>query len=252
MVGAGRFVVVGAFHADCLIATPRLPDWGDDLRAGSIRTVPGGKGLNQAVTLARAGAEVAAVGVLGADPLGASLAATLAADGIDVTTLTRHPTAPTPLCLVFTAPDGRNAFVWHLPDELATTDEVVAAAARAVRGADAVLLTFEAPDPLNRVAELARAAGARVIVNPAPRPADRADYDAVRWDLVDILIPNEAEARALLPDGHPGRDAPAEQLAEAVAQALAIPLVCVTLGDRGCTVFDGTRTNVYPAPPRGV
>ncbi|MBL7500176.1 ribokinase [Frankia sp. CNm7] len=247
-----RFVVVGAYHVDCLISTPRLPDWGDDLRPESIRTIPGGKGLNQSVTLARAGAHVQAVGVLGVDPVGSSLHATLAAEGVDVTMITRHPTVPTPACLVFTAPDGRNAFVWRPPDEYAVTPEVIAHAEKAIRDADAVLLTFEAPEPISRVAEIARAAGTTVIVNPAPRPADRSQFDAVRWDLVDVLIPNEAEARALLPDDHPGRAGPAEKLAEAVGEALAVPLVCVTLAERGCAVYDGARTRAYPAHPTEV
>ncbi|OHV64543.1 ribokinase [Pseudofrankia sp. BMG5.36] len=242
-----RIVVVGSYHADCLINTPVLPNWGDDLRPDSVRTVPGGKGLNQAVTLARAGAHVWAVGVLGADPVGSSLLATLAAEGIDVTTIARHPTVPTPVCLVFTAPDGRNAFVWRVPDEYAITPEVITQAEKAVRGADAVLLTFEVPEAISRISEIARAAGTQVIVNPAPRPADRRELDAVRWDLVDVLIPNEAEARALLPDDHPARDGPAERLAEAVGRTLAIPLVCVTLAERGCAVYDGATTRAYPA-----
>ncbi|WP_027140173.1 MULTISPECIES: PfkB family carbohydrate kinase [Pseudofrankia] len=247
-----RFVVVGSYHADCLIGTPRLPDWGDDLRPESVRTVPGGKGLNQAVALARTGARVSAVGVLGVDPVGSSLLATLAAEGIDVTTIAQHPTVPTPICLVFTAPDGRNAFVWRVPDEYAVTSEVIARAEQAIRGADAVLLTFETPEAISPVAGIARAVGALVIVNPAPRPADRQQFDAVRWDLVDVLIPNELEARALLPDGHPARDGPAENLAEAVGRMLAVPLVCVTLAERGCAVYDGATTRAYPAHPTEV
>lgn len=247
-----RFVVVGAYHADCLISTSRLPAWGDDLHAESIRTVPGGKGLNQAVALARTGARVWALGVLGADPLGASLLTTLADEGVDVSTTARHPTAPTPLCVVFTAPGGRNAFVWRVPDEFAITPGIVARAQEAIRGADAVLLTFEAPELISRVAETARAAGTQVIVNPAPRPADRSQFDAVRWDLVDVLIPNEAEARALLPEDHPARTGPAEKLAEAVGRTLDVPLVCVTLGEHGCAVYDGATTRSYPAHPTEV
>jgi ribokinase len=242
-----RFVVVGAYHADCLISTAQLPDWGDDLRPDSVRTVPGGKGLNQAVALARTGAHVSAVGVLGADPVGASLFQTLADEGIDVATIVQHPTVPTPLCLVFIAPDGRTAFVWRRPAEFAPTPAVIAQAEQSIRDADAVVLTFESPEPIAHIAEIARAAGTRVIVNPAPRPADRSEFDQVRWDLVDVLIPNELEARALLPDGHPARTGPAGALAEAVGRTLAVPLVCVTLAEDGCAVYDGATTRAYPA-----
>ncbi|WP_278043840.1 PfkB family carbohydrate kinase [Protofrankia symbiont of Coriaria ruscifolia] len=68
-----RFLVAGAYVLDCLISTPRLPVWGDDLRADAMRTVPGGKALNQAVTLARLGAQVAAVGCVGTDVVGEAI-----------------------------------------------------------------------------------------------------------------------------------------------------------------------------------
>lgn len=72
-----RFVVVGAYVPDCFVRTGRLPDWGDDLRAESIRVTPGGKGTNQAVALARLGAQVTAVG---ADAVGADFLAALRAE----------------------------------------------------------------------------------------------------------------------------------------------------------------------------
>ena len=60
-----RFVVVGAYVADCFVNTARLPAWGQEYEARSIRTSPGGKALNQAVALARLGAQVTAVGAVG-------------------------------------------------------------------------------------------------------------------------------------------------------------------------------------------
>jgi ribokinase len=244
---APSVVVVGSYHVDLVIATPRLPEWGDDLRPDVVRSVPGGKGLNQAVTLARAGAHVTAVGVLGTDPMGSSLLATLAGEGIDVTAIARRPAAPTPVCVVFTGPDGRNAFVWRLPTEYLITSDVIGGAEQAIRGADAVLLTFEAAEAIPPVCAIARAAGTLLIVNPAPAPADARELGAVPWDLVDVLIPNEAEARALLPDDHPARAGPAAHLAEAVGRTLAVPLVCVTLAEHGCAVYDGVTTRAYPA-----
>src|SRR6516162_2203791 len=104
-------VVVGAYLLDCLVGTPRLPEWGDDLRATSLRTAPGGKALNMAVTLARAGVRVTALGAVGADPVGAALLATLTGEGVDATLVASHPTASTPVCVVLSADDGRNAFL---------------------------------------------------------------------------------------------------------------------------------------------
>ncbi|WP_131765276.1 carbohydrate kinase family protein [Candidatus Protofrankia californiensis] len=88
-----RFVVVVSYVADCLVATSRLPDWGDDLKADGIRTTPGGKALNQAVTLARHGAHVTALGVVGGDAVGRRIRDALTGEGIDVTSLHVQPTA---------------------------------------------------------------------------------------------------------------------------------------------------------------
>ena len=79
-----RFVVVGAYVVDCFVNTPRLPAWGQEYEARSIRTSPGGKALNQAVALARLGAQVTAVGVVGEDGLGRDVIAALGRERVDV------------------------------------------------------------------------------------------------------------------------------------------------------------------------
>jgi ribokinase len=247
-----RFVVVGAYVADCLVHTPRLPAWGDDLKAHSIRTVPGGKGLNQAVTLARLGARISALGVVGADAVGRDILAALTAEGIDVSTMATHRGAPTPVCLVFTRDGGDNAIVWRVPDELAVTGDAVGRAAEVIAAADAVLVTFETPEPIREAAKIAQDGGALVVLNPAPPPAYPAALADVPWEQVDLLTPNEAEARAILPAGHPARTGPAEELPEALAAALGTPIVCVTLAERGCALYDGTTTRTYPAHPAHV
>ena len=106
-----RFLVVGAYVVDCLVSTPQLPRWGEDLRAEVMRTVPGGKALNQAVTLARLGTQVGAVGVVGSDVVGSAIRSTLAAEGIDVTTMVTTSEASTPVCVVFGRDNGEKSVV---------------------------------------------------------------------------------------------------------------------------------------------
>ncbi|WP_322749224.1 MULTISPECIES: PfkB family carbohydrate kinase [unclassified Frankia] len=241
-----RFVVVGAYVADCLVSTPRLPGWGEHIQADAIRTTPGGKALNQAVTLARGGAHVTAVGIVGGDAVGRDLVATLTAEGIDTAHLTVQPNAPTPVCVVFTRPDGQNATTWGIADNMIASTEIVYRAKAEIAHADAVLITFEAAaEAIRQAVTIARDAGTRVIVNPAPSPADLTAYRALPWQQVDMIIPNEAEARALLPEHHPARAGQADGLAEALGSTLGVPTVCVTLAADGCTLWDasaGTST----------
>src|SRR5579862_7005007 len=77
-------VVFGSLNMDLVVRVPRVPDAGETLHAHSLMTNPGGKGANQAIACARQGARVAMVGRVGRDEFGATLRATLAADGIDV------------------------------------------------------------------------------------------------------------------------------------------------------------------------
>jgi ribokinase len=140
-----RFVVVGAFIADCLVRTDQLPEWDEAVRADSIRMSPGGKALNQAVVLARQGAQVTGLGTIGNDAIGQDLFSTLRAEDVDTSAMVTRQTA-TGICLVLSDSTARNATVWRLSNELALTPDDIRAAEPAFHEADTVLITFEAPN----------------------------------------------------------------------------------------------------------
>ena len=244
-----RFVVVGAYVVDCFVRVPRLPVWGGELEARSIRTSPGGKALNQTVALARLGAQVTAVGVVGDDGLGQDVLTALAREGIDVGFMETRPKVATTVCLCFVGDDGESSIVWHIEDDVAVTPDTVRAASSALQRADAVLVTFESPVPAVREAiGTAHRCGALVIIQPAPMLADPSDAASLPWDQVDILVPNEAEACALLSDGQVGHGFPADGLASALAAELNVGTVVVTLGAAGCMAYATGVTRRYPAP----
>ena len=241
-----RFVVVGAYVVDCYVNTPQLPAWGQEYEARSIRTSPGGKALNQAVALARLGAQVAAVGVVGEDGLGHDVMAVLGQERVDVQWVERRADAATTVCLCFVGDDGESAIVWHIDDEVAVRPENVRAAECAIEQADAVLMTFELPVPaMCETIVAGRRCGARVIVQPAPMLADPASVGSLPWECVDVLVPNEIEARMLL-DG--GADLADDLLAGELSRKLSVPTVAVTLGESGCVVHADGASRLYPAP----
>ena len=240
-----HFVVVGAYVADCFVNTSQLPVWGREVEARAIRTTPGGKALNQAVALARLGAQVTAVGAVGGDGIGRDVLAALRRERVDIRCIDVREAAATTICLCFVSNDGDSAIVWHIDNDVAVTPETVRAAARAVEQADAALITFE--QPVSAVAEAiasARHGGARIFLQPAPQLADPGEAAAIPWDQVDVLMPNEIEARALLKNGD---DLPADGLAAALAGELGTPVVVVTLGESGCTVYEGGASWRYTA-----
>jgi len=140
-----RFVVVGSYVLDCFVRTPKLPVWGTEYEVRSVRTSPGGKALNQAVALARLGAQVTAVGVVGDDGCGHEILAALSREGVDVGGISLRENVSTAVCVCLVSDDGRSSILWHIDDDVAVSPGTIDAAAPAIGQADAVLLTFEMP-----------------------------------------------------------------------------------------------------------
>ena len=227
---SGRVVVLGSLNTDFVVTAERLPRPGETVLGGTLAIHPGGKGANQAVAAARAGAEVIFIGAVGADAYADAAVDALAAEGIDVTGVRRLGGA-TGAALVAVGPRGENQIV-VAPGANAelVVDEAELAAVLEPDGT--VLLTvLEVPMPAVVAAvTAARSAGRRSIVNPAPARALPAELLAA----APILTPNEHELVVGI-----GNDDPAAALAELAAR-VAAPIV-VTQGPAGALLAEGQR-----------
>lgn len=224
-----RFVVVGGYVTDCFVRTPRLPVWGSEYEVRSVWTSPGGKALNQAVALARLGAHVTAVGVVGDDGCGNEILAALGRNGIDVSGVEQRASVSTAVCICLVGERGESAILWHIDDDVAVRPSTIDAAAPAISQADAVLLTFEMPlESIRAAIGAASGSGTRVVVQPAPVLQDLDAARSLAWDRVDVVVCNEGEARVLVNGA--GTGPVADCLAEALAQQLGVRTVAVTLG----------------------
>ena len=199
---------------------------------------PGGKGLNQAVAAARAGARTRFVGAVGTDPEGAELLRVLAADGIEALVRTTH--GRTGLAVVIVDAAGENAIVVD-PGANAELVGLGASERAAVTAAHVLLMQLEVPLPtVTEAARLARAAGTTVVLNAAPQ----APLDMRLCDSIDLLLVNEGEARALAADASSagsgdGRGGTAETVDRDLDRLLErVPAVLVTLGPRGALYRD--------------
>ena len=101
-------VVVGSVNADLVVSVARLPQAGETVTGGTFARHGGGKGANQAVAAARAGASVAMVGAVGADDLGDEALRELAAEGIDVAAVVRLDGVPTGVAAIVVDEQGEN------------------------------------------------------------------------------------------------------------------------------------------------
>jgi ribokinase len=184
---------MGSLNHDIAIRLPRFPRPDETLVAHDVAEFRGGKGYNQATAAARLGAAVAMIGCVGDDGAGALLRTGLQASGIDqrrVHTVAAHTGMAVPLI----TDDGEVAIVIVAGANALVDTAIVDAAVGAFAGADVLLLQGEVPISASmRAAELARAAGALVVVNPAPVSAESDKLVRV----ADLIVVNRDEAATL-------------------------------------------------------
>jgi len=237
-----RITVVGSLNMDLVVRSPRIPKPGETIIGSEFRTVPGGKGANQAVAAARMGAQVSMVGRVGDDAFGGALLDNLGASAVDRAFVTRDPEAATGIALITVDDGGQNSIVVASGANMCLLPADVDAAKAAIAASDALLLQLESPpETVTRAAEVARAHGVRVVLNPAPaRP-----IPAALLSLVDVLIPNESET-AYLAGTEVGDQAQAEAAAHSLRDS-GVGTVVLTLGERGAMLAWVGGTELFPA-----
>ena len=189
----GRVLIVGSANVDIVLRVDRLPEAGVTVLAHGRASGFGGKGANQAVAAATAGARTAMIGRLGDDAMGAAYRERLAGFGIDVHHLRVTSGVATGTAYVMVDDDGENSIVVD-PGANATVELADLAAVSDLGPGDVLLVQGELP-PRVVAHAIARAdvAGARVVLNLAPYIDLPADAVAV----ADPMIVNEEEHRAL-------------------------------------------------------
>ncbi|MGW9439520.1 ribokinase [Streptomyces sp. NPDC055607] len=231
-------VVLGSTNMDLVAYVPRAPALGETVTGRSFRTVPGGKGANQAVAAARAGAEVAMIGAVGTDGFGARLRATLEHCAVD-TDLLRTVEGASGTAHIVVDDEGGNAIV-VVPGANGTVTSLTHGDEALIGTADSLLLQLELPLPVVvEGATAARRHGVRTVLTPSPAQPLPPELLA----FTDLLVPNEHEAAALT-----GRTDP-----RAAAEALLrdVPEVVITLGAAG-SLYAARGADPVTVPARRV
>jgi ribokinase len=234
--------VVGSLNMDLVVNMPAIPRPGESLLGGRFATYPGGKGANQAVAAARLGARVKLIGRLGGDAFGQQLRGILQDEEIDVSEVSIDEQAPTGVALITVDTEGNNSISVASGANYTLTPAHVVAAFDRIEQLDWLVMPLETPlDTVLEAARLARDRGARVILNPAP--AQSLPEDLVQ--LINVLVPNEHEAAALTSlqiDDPDAAGLAAARLAE------MIPMVLITLGERGVLLIEHGDAKPQPIP----
>ncbi len=217
---------------DQIFRVQRIPAPGETVLSTGFSTAHGGKGQNQAVAAARAGASTEFISALGSDGFGTAIRSGLEADGIGAT-LVRELDAPTGTALIAVDDSGENTIIVEGGANARLTG-LTHADESAIQAASVLVMQLEIPlETVEAAARVGRAAGTTVVLNAAPIR----DLPDALLGLLDILIVNEHEAEHLAA-GRPGTD-----LTDLV------PTVIVTLGAEGAVVYGRDAGEVrVPAP----
>ncbi|HET9920739.1 MAG TPA: ribokinase [Ktedonobacteraceae bacterium] len=244
-------LVVGSLNMDQIVRVPRVPVLGETLLgAGSLRLVPGGKGANQAVAMARLGAPVAMAGRIGQDPFGERLLASLQADHVDTDLIVLDATEASGTAFIFLTADGDNAIVVASGANIrvGVDQHQMRRITTSITRSQAVVMQLEIPlATVISLAEVGHKAGVPVVLNLAP--AQPLPQETLRQ--LTLLVVNETEASLL--SGQRVETLEDARIVATVLREQGIKQVVITLGAQGALLAVenntvGTRTIYQPSP----
>ncbi|HLY62667.1 MAG TPA: ribokinase [Terriglobia bacterium] len=238
-----RIAVVGSFAVGLTMKVERFPESGETLLGAGYRMDHGGKGSNQAVACARLGAQVSFVARIGTDAL-ADMALKLYRDeGVDSAWLRQEADLPTGVGFILVkSGTGENCIALDAGANNLLTAEAVSASEGALSSAQVVLTQLEIPiEAAEAAMKLGRAHRAVTILNPAPARA----VPPTLLQQVDVLTPNQSEARTLL-GLEPGTKADPAEMARALLRR-GPRQVIVTLGEEGAFIATADFEKHIPA-----
>lgn len=239
-----RILTVGSLNMDEIIQVARLPELGETLLGvNSPQLIPGGKGANQAVAMARLGASVSMAGRVGQDAAGTTLLQALAADGVDTSLIVVDEQAATGVAFIFLLPGGENAII-VAPGanmQVGIDQRQMQRLLAALPDARALVLQLEIPlETVQTLIAASHQAGVPVVLNLAPAQA----LPLATLRQVQALLVNTSEASQVYTSLSGSTDPPPEprtqeeclRLATGLHDALGIPYIVVTLGALGAVL----------------
>ena len=187
-----KVTVVGSLNIDLVSRAPRYPQQGETLIGDAFDIFTGGKGFNQATAAARLGADVTLIGCVGTDSFGEMLLSAMAAEQLNGRI--KRAEVGTGVATIVVEPNGENSIIVVPRANMALTPADIEEAAPCIAEAEVLLLQLETPIAASeRAAEIAKANGTTVLLNPAPAQSLPANFLAH----IDIIVPNESEAALL-------------------------------------------------------
>lgn len=243
---SGEIVILGVFVADTSYRAERMPRIGETILGNSFVLGPGGKGSNQAVAAARAGGNVHFLTRLGKDAFADIALETWKNAGV-TPVVSQHGDSYTGAAFIFVDErTGDNAIIVSPGAAREISVEDIEARRNLIEGAGILVTQLEQPiDAAHRALEIARGAGVRTILNPAPA----ADLPSGMLSLCDFVTPNESEAEGIT--GIPVTSVEDADRATEAFLAAGAGAAIITLGESGAFYRDASEAVHVPAVAAG-
>jgi ribokinase len=241
MIDDFKLVVVGSSNMDLVVRSPRIPVPGETILGGDFLMVPGGKGANQAVAIARLGVHCIFVARLGDDVFGRKSLENFRKENVDTGYVMLTQDTPSGVALITVDEAGNNAIVVAPGANARLSPEDVYRAQAEICSAKAVVAQLEIPlATVHCVAELAHRAGVAFILNPAPAQ----ELSPSLLAMVTAVTPNETEAQILT--GVQVVDPESACRAADRLLDMGVKAAIVTMGSKGFLLAEG-ETREYVA-----
>lgn len=238
-----KVTVVGSINLDTNLRVKRMVKPGETIHAKEHYSAGGGKGANQAVAAARAGAQTTFIGAVGNDAPGKQMLELLKNEGINLTGIATLANESTGQAFITVDDEGENAITIYAGANFGFGPAEIEAQSDLITGSDFVIAQFETPIPATTKAfEIAQAAGVKTILNPAPGE-DQISADLLK--VTDMITPNETEAETIT--GIRVVDEASAKKAADRLHEMGVAVVIITIGAKGAFYdYEGT-SELVPA-----
>jgi ribokinase len=236
-----KILVIGSSNTEMIFLAPGIPAAGETILGSSFSMSPGGRGLNQAIATARAGGKVVYIGRTGNDLFGEQVIKVLQQDKIDTSYLIKDKTMASGVSSIVVDARGESGITITPGANVNLSDKDLLKARSVIRSSDIVLLQLDIPiETVRFAADLARSAGARVILNPAP--ALPVSDELLKS--ISILTPSASQAEILT--GITITDERSAELAGRILLERGLNRVIITLRSKGAMVIDNGGAEHVP------
>ncbi|MHC0552595.1 ribokinase [Salinicoccus sp. CNSTN-B1] len=225
-----KITVIGSINMDLVTLAEAMPKQGETLSGESFKTLPGGKGANQAVAAARLGAEVHIIGKVGDDPFGKTLIDNFESQGVKTEAIGIEAGVSSGLAnIIVSDQDNRIIIIAGANGEM--HPDYIDKFKKRIEASDYILIQFEIPkQTVEHILDLCETLDVPVIINPAPAM----QLDDAYWAKAAYITPNDTEAEKLFAYDTDGLPKFQDKLV-------------ITNGAKGASFFRGDRMITVPS-----